>query len=345
MPKRHRGKVNQREAKKPARYRDDDDESLQSNRNDAAEGTSSGLNSSVLKTIMDKLQALEAKVSTKSSGREGGSSDSDSVVSEVEELGDLGDDSGEDDWADYKRPVTSFGTMIGSTVPQRIRKKIINNKFIEIAELLPNLGQVADEYTMQPGRDGTKLVKARPKQDITFSQWCEGFDVFLSIYVESAAATAAAIRLTKDLLTYKKEVIQLHKSGHDWAGFDRHFRMEMETNPAPWSTFRPDLHLQYANNSSHTLTKSTFRPLNNNHKQQPQNSRTIRTPDGNTLPLGFCVAFHSKNLICDKGPQCTYMHKCPRCPSRHPVYRPCYTTNNPNRPTPNTMPANANSRK
>ena len=303
----------------------------------AAPPATPAVNDAVLCTILDKLQSLEKKVDHKGpTPSTSGTSpleascpvniDTDSE-SDPPSQPESGEEASRDDDFDetHDRPLVTFGSAIGSTISTKVRNKILSNKFIEMHELLPNFHTLSNEFTIRPGKHGAQFVLAQPKLVVSFSQWCEGFDVFISIFIEQATSTTSAIKLTKALLTYKKQVTALYKQGYDGAGYDRHFRQEREHQPMSWSTLQADLQLQYAHMPrSNTSRPSNFRPPTPRPATQPSSTtRVMRTPDGHTIPHGHCLSFHSHNERCDRGPQCPYAHKCPKCPIRHPVYRPC----------------------
>ena len=49
------------------------------------------------------------------------------------------------------------------------------------------------------------------------------------------------------------------------------------------------------------------------------------TAEGHTVPWGFCIRFHSRGQICERGAECPYIHRCPNCSRRHPIFERCYT--------------------
>ena len=91
---------------------------------------------------------------------------------------------------------------------------------------------------MRNDRSQAKLYKNHYKQDLPFSSWLEGFDIFIAIYVETAKSSTQYVQLTQELLTYK------------------HLTFSKTIMTGPDSQLRPDLHLQYAVNSP----KEQFRP-------------------------------------------------------------------------------------
>ena len=72
-------------------------------------------------------------------------------------------DSSDTDFEDYDRPKASFGSVSGHTVSEKIKAKILSNKFHEMAELLPNFkSKKQTELTITNSKDNTpRFVQAR----------------------------------------------------------------------------------------------------------------------------------------------------------------------------------------
>ena len=337
MPKRQATRVrSKRQAKKPSRYEQEEEDQKPLLEPKPEPSTTDPppppqtVNEEFMRTVLDKLHALEktlqkrvedaeAQPSTSGMSKAVALPSSSEVINLCDNERDTPRGQGTNDQVasnkeeeDTSQQPSVYSSIIDFKVPKKVRKKIINDKFIEICELLPELIPDNKEYTIQVGDEGAAfLVPLAPKVDLTFDQWCEAFDIFISVYIETAKSRIGAIDLLKALLTYKKSIRDLHKSGHDWAGYDRNFRHDREHYPLPWYTHRIDLWLQY----SRPRTPPAFP----NHSNQP---RSLRTHDGNIIPLGHCILFHSRNKMCEAS-QCPYVHKCPHCPVRHPIYRPC----------------------
>ena len=224
------------------------------------------------------------------------------------------------DFDKYDIPTTTFGSLIGMGVSDNLRKKILNNKFIELSLLLPlYTHQDTDEFVLKKGlHESPKFVKNKPNRNITIAQWNEAFDIFISIHIECARTHSEVIKLTKALLTYRKEINNMKRLGYDWANYDRHFRTEREATICPWATTRQDLLLHYQHNN-----RDTFRPYNRNFNQTTA-KKPLRTKDGNSIPFGYCLSYHSINDRCNNK-QCGFKHQCPRCQQNHPIFRPCHT--------------------
>ena len=227
----------------------------------------------------------------------------------------------ESDYPNNDRPIPSYGSIVGQNIPQKLRRKILQDKFVEISQLLPQTStNQSDEFIFKPSKDkGAKLVKNKKRTDISFSQWMEGFDIFIAVYIDSAHKLSSLQKLIRSLLTYKKEIATLYRMGYDWASFDRHFRKDREVNPCSWATVRHDLHMLYSGSKKHTFRSQPTDPNTNKIK-------SIQTRDGNTIPAGYCIEFHTRDSRCSKGLECSFQHKCPKCRARHPIYRACQTS-------------------
>ena len=225
-----------------------------------------------------------------------------------------------------ERPTTSFGMMIGTTVSPKIKKKILLNKFVEMAELLPEYRfKRQDEFNMKLSNNNTTtLVRAKPKQDLTILQWIEAFSIYTSVYLDSANDLISLRNLTRSLLTYQKEILNMKRLNYDWVNYDRHFRLEREANPFDFATSRTDLLMHYQRPTS-SSSGDNFRP------SQKKSSKFFRSNEGTSLPFGYCFAFHSRDDTCKAGQSCNYNHKCPRCHRIHPAFRQCH-----NSPAPST---------
>ena len=264
-----------------------------------------------------KKRSKRAAVSASSSspGKPSASSDSDSSA----------------DYSTYDTPTTSFGSLVGSNVDPKLRKKILANKFVEMCDILPQYRPRKKQgLVMKRGRnDTTRLVEESDPHDLPFDQWLEAFDVYLSVYIEKATSTSDMLKLTRSLLTYKKEIRSMSKLDYDWAGYDRHYRTDRVGNPTSWATTRQDLLNHYSqatrnqgkgNNSFRSQKQTTFASSGN---KQRSRSAGFTTKDGLTIPHGSCRAYHTKGDRCLSEPPCQYSHLCPKCGKKHPVFMDC----------------------
>ena len=129
-------------------------------------------------------------------------------------------------------PDPAFGAMIGDSVQPSTRKKILANNFVELSDLLPRYSfNHPDEFILKQkdSSSGATFVRNKKKTLLPFNLWCEAFDIYSAVYVERAISTSQAIFISKGLLTYKRNISNLKKIGHDWQSYDRHFRRDMAT--------------------------------------------------------------------------------------------------------------------
>ena len=231
------------------------------------------------------------------------------------------------DFEDYDQPKTSFGAIVGSTVREKLKIRILGDKFIEMAELLPNfrsLNPTTEELTIQKDKHHTaKLLRSRPKYDINFGQWCEAFTIYTAVYVERAKTRSGMLKLILSMLTYSRKMADMKRRQYDWAAYDRHFRFDREMNKDSWATTRQDLLNTYQNCSQDSFRankKPDNRNSNHPNQQRTNNSSTSQPKDSATIPSGYCISFHSRNQRCTTV-DCNYIHRCPICKGRHPVFR------------------------
>ena len=168
-------------------------------------------------------------------------------------------DSSDDGFENYDKPHTSFGSMVDSMVSMKLRSIILDNRYVEMAELLPRFQtKLSDEFVMRPGKhNNAKLVKCRPKYDMSFKQWREGFDIYMPVYIDNATSVSGSQKLVKSMLTYRKAIANLESMDHDWQAYDRHFRIECETKPISWSTHLDQIYKCNTNGTT-PVTSSFF---------------------------------------------------------------------------------------
>ena len=230
----------------------------------------------------------------------------------------------EEDFSAYDKPITSFGTLVGEGIQQKIKLKILADKFVEMSTLLPQHRSTdPDEFIMKQGRNSSAtFVKQRPKTNLSIAKWNEAFEIYMAIYLENAHSSSDMLKLARSLLTYKKEVNNLCKLGYDWLAYDHHFRSDRAAKPFPWATTRQDLLMEYQ------PQRRNFRPYSTQQQSKPYGpKKSLRTKDGNHIPFGYCMAFHTRNSRCET-PNCSFQHACPKCATRHPIYRPCNNNTN-----------------
>ena len=98
------------------------------------------------------------------------------------------------------RPLQAGGMPLGGAIPERVKEKIWQNKYIELADLLPSDRQ---SYTLQIYNDSdTPSLNFEPKKRrcLTEAEWIRAFDIYIAIYIDKYPDAANA------LLTYTHNV-------------------------------------------------------------------------------------------------------------------------------------------
>ena len=253
--------------------------------------------------------------------------DSDSESSDSESLSD-----------EHDRPLTSFGTLVGGNISQKLKKKIVTHKFVDLHLLLPNHDvDNTESYTMSMPRGkkpSVKFEKPQPTPITNYYQWSEAWETYMAVYT-SYKPHQGEIRA---MLTYARDLRNMARSNYNWLGYDRHFRLDREQSHCNWAVVRHDLHLIYKNNDSFRKSDRGITGINT--------STHLTTSTGHAVPKGYCIKFHTRGQRCDQGNSCQYMHKCPTCQARHPIYETCTSYRNKfqdtdsNRTKPNTFNGN-----
>ena len=208
-----------------------------------------------------------------------------------------------------KRPTTSFGLLLGHNVSTKLRQKILQEKFIDLAKLLPDHSLIQDGDLPYQAAEGQKSNK---KKSITnISQWSEAFEIFTAVYTSKKSNR----KKIQALLTYACDIRNMAKLNYDWLGYDVQFRVDRESTRCSWAEVRSDLHLIFRTPEPQPSTPFPPRKF--------EKSSQLVSPDGTIIPKGYCIKFHSRGQRCPTGNSCQYSHKCPSCAAFHPIYEKC----------------------
>ena len=290
------------------------------------------LNNEVLASILDRLEKMEqaaaasqpqpaAPKPANQPSASAGNKTTPSVPADPQfEIEQRADPQSDFDTEPAKRPVQEFGTLVGDDVRQKLVNDIRSDKFVEFWELLPNpdRDQSNSFVFAATHSNDVRILKRRQKKFINFQQWNRAYDVYMSIYIETATSRAAMSLLVKDMLTYRKEVESLHVEGKDWFNYDYHFRNDREVNPIRFSTVRHDLLRQYDRRTQ------SFRGegVRGEGVRKTNTNQDRHRATNNQVPSGYCRQFHTPETRCTFE-HCRYKHVCPRCSRRHPMYNNC----------------------
>ena len=218
----------------------------------------------------------------------------------------------------------SFGLLVGETIPLKLKTKIKLSKFVEMADLLPQNYSKGENLVLKATeKRGVQFVKQSGPRFVSIEQWNQAFVVYMSVYMETAKSAQEAIALSKQMLTYYRDINTLAKQNLQWYSYDRQFRLDrsVQQRPTLFSTIRHDLMLDAA-----VVRKS--RPVVSNFRNGSFRSQTKYSDYGRNKPgsryqsqQGMCFAFNAKERHCPRGDACRFKHECSWCSGPHPSYR------------------------
>ena len=161
-------------------------------------------------------------------------------------------------------------------IPDKVKKQIWANEYVDFAILLNNsLTQSDEHYTfrVEKGECGKPALTLAPnpkRQTVkSINQWVSAFQVFVAIYSEKVPQDTPA------LMKYGSVIRELATLGANWKFYDENFRSIRQTQGAPWDQIHAELWLR-----SHS-----FRA-----KLSPQAGKSKQT--GQRIPKGFCWRYH-----------------------------------------------------
>ena len=188
------------------------------------------------------------------------------------------------------------------TVPEEIKNKIWEGKFVEFKELLKKTLKPNEEthkVTGVEGVDGAISLKviqqsSLQKGPLSISQWSSAFHVFMSVLL----LKNADVEFVQDLLAYAeliREAAKDHPHSAAWREYDEKFRSKKAADPArPWGMIDNQLWL------------SIFcRPSNT-----PEGSKT--TGQNSKSRSSKACFFFNKVQGCRRK-NCDYPHVCSQC--------------------------------
>ena len=256
--------------------------------------------------------------------------------------GEINDDSSDmsnlSDLEDEDIPNALFGSST-STVSRKLHAKAVAGKYIEFSQLLPQYQHVDQhKYVLASNRRGgpARMMRSQKNIPLNIEEWTEAFLIYLPMVLESKTSANSMLVLTQNMLTYLRNITNMHKLGYRWYAYDRHFRKRQEKYPHPWEVVDNNLEMMYRkaevkqnHSSQYFRGQQQYNYAQQNsqgHSRQKQqqnkdgfNRTSIKTREGTVIKAGTCARYNSQNSIC-KLP-CIYRHVCGKCEGKHPIYR------------------------
>ena len=191
-------------------------------------------------------------------------------------------------------------------VPIKLRKRIWEGEFVELASLLKDRPEQANYAitirSVEGNPEPVMCVAPKPKQNIgSFQRWLKAFEVYISIYLLQPGKVADAGKL----LQYISTIRNLAERGGDWAQYDETFRSMRMVQGWQWDAVHWELWLNSQQTSGGVIS--------NQRSPFPDKGRRVGSPR-----LQVCFNFN-RGVPCRQ--PCQYAHKCRRCGGNHPSSR------------------------
>jgi hypothetical protein len=199
-------------------------------------------------------------------------------------------------------------TMLGASVPEKTRKRICSDEFVDLELLIP--GRDNDFSINLESRAGeTSKVSVSHNKSKGFrsvDEWEDAFLIYASIYMASYPHEGVG------LMKHLSLVRRLARQGHRWRLYDTEFRRLRAVEKFPFSTYHHEL-FDHAKERGPGFTS----PINKSKSPFRNNSQSQRG-NKNSTPAGFCFMF-ARGDKCNLGAKCKYHHKCFHCSGPHPA--------------------------
>lgn len=213
------------------------------------------------------------------------------------------------DISDYQpvQTVTTFDSL-GGHIPLKLKQKIWEGKFIDLALLLKSAIELDNEIESKGElqiRDGKMcLVKQKTNSFLSIEKWTTAFIIFSSIMLEKYRTR------TQEMLKYMRDIRIAASKSSGWYKYDEQFRLRKASDPhSSWGQINTELWLLFVNNN-----KTPFNP------DQPHNAYnpTIKhQPRLNTPSNNYYCNLYNSGKQCRFYPNCRFKHSCKLCGGTH----------------------------
>ena len=205
-----------------------------------------------------------------------------------------------------QRPVFSGGLTVSQTIPQKIKLKIWQHKFIDFVELL-NPHNMTPSYSVSLNANSllsdkpALMFQPKSKKQLNEFEWNQAWDSYMSVYLKRYPEQL------DQMLTYHQHIQRMMARQANWRDYDYHFRVDREYVQFDWDIVRPDLERDAYN---------SFRP----YTKQSGNPSYKTSSSTQSIPKGYCFAYNTIGKRCVRD-NCSFKHVCPECQNKHPKYQ------------------------
>ena len=208
-------------------------------------------------------------------------------------------------------------------VPDSIRRKIMEGKYVDMAEML----QASDSnpntaFALACALGMGELVQETKKNKVKdIKTWAKAFAKFKYYHTEYYPADARALDL------YMFHILDLASDLADWEMFDTEFRKERASAAVKrdWDDYHNYLYNKAYAKAAQNM--QSFRSQGGASKDKSSGSGVSNKKPRNEVPFGYCYQYHSSGKQCKFTPSCKYDHRCPKCKQDHPLCKHSHARN------------------
>jgi len=247
--------------------------------------------------------------------------------------------------------VTRLNAFMSVNIDVELRKKCINNDFIELYDLIKRfkLDNDPNEVTWYADIHGSYTMKTRrSKQIYDINDWNLAMAIYSDILIDAQTEVNSVKLLTRGLIKYQQEIrdVAVQYPPSVWVRLDREYRAIQANfpNERTWHTFEPDVYqkilnkamleaygpagprmhypqqpAQYAQPATpfapQAAQATTYTPKAQKPAKKSKNPYSRPPGAPNLKPvLKTCMYFQQNR--CRRGPEtCTFTHHCSLCKS------------------------------
>ena len=170
-------------------------------------------------------------------------------------------------------------------ITDKLRNSIFSEIYVDFAALLPNCNKSEEIYTIGQGIKLTITGSTYIRSLTSIMQWCNAFDIFMSIYISKYP------NLALDLIKYGNN-IKKHSVDHGFHAakyHDEEFRKLRYVHRLEWTTVHDELVRLAMGKSRHSNNNSYAQAFLLKKNKSPFLGRTQQQPS--VYPKGYCWKF------------------------------------------------------
>ena len=205
----------------------------------------------------------------------------------------------------YAEPIS---TAISCQIPNKIKKRIWRNQFIDLAVLLPRTyaSNNSPNFQLQlSSKAQISLVPNQTRKIFHIESWTSAFLRFIAIYTERFPMEAP------QLIKYTEIVRDLARrsTGQSWYLYDQQFRMLRETVQIPWGRLHTEFWVMASNSPSQKPFRNNFRQTRSTQFNPSARNRKFHEYT--------CWAYNRRGICGERS--CKFQHRCGLCKGSHPA--------------------------